>query len=99
MNQKYFRIKNISESKIFQNHDMGSFSSLIKVYQTDDVSKQLCIINAASRSDCRLEDKDLHKGSESCTEIHKSIDEENVGQSRKKYNTGIVKSKDQVMRD
>ena len=42
---------------------------------------------------------DLYKGSESCTKIHKSIDEENVGQNRKKYDTGMVKRKDQVMRD
>ena len=72
---------------------------MIKVNQTDDVSKQLNIINDASQSNCSLADKDLHKGSESCTKIHKSIDEENVGQSRKKYDTGMVKRKDQVMRD
>ena len=78
---------------------MSYFSSLIKVNQIDDVSKQLSIINDASRSDFSLADKDLHKGSESCTKIHKSIDEENVGQSRKKYDTGMVKRKDQVMRD
>ena len=78
---------------------MGYFSSLIKVNQTNDVSKQLSIINAASQLDCSLADKDLYKGSESCTKIHKFIDEENVGQNRKKYDTGMVKRKDQVMRD
>ena len=87
------------KSKVFQNHDMNHFSSLIKVNQIDDVSKQLSIINDASRSDCSLADKYLYKASESCTKIHKSIDEENVGQNRKKYDTGMVKRKDQVMRD
>ena len=78
---------------------MDHFSTLIKVNQTGDVSKQFSIINAASRSDFSLADKDLHKGSENCTKIHKSIDEENAGQNRKKYDTGMVKRKDQVMRD
>ena len=78
---------------------MGYFSSLIKVNQIDNVSKQFSIINAASQSNCSLADNNLYKGSESCTKIHKSIDEENVGQSRKKYDTGMVKRKDQVMRD
>ena len=81
------------KSKIFQNHKTDHFSTLIKVNQTDNASKQLSIINVASQSHCSLADKDLHKTIESSIKNHKFIYGESERQNRQKINTGIVKEK------